>query len=87
MESSWCLDRHKEDSLQHLVLRALPLLLLSPTWPLLKGMVSLLHGLGLYFVPSAFSHIATGIPGPNPRQSHRVYPVYAKEKPHTPARY
>ena len=87
MESSWCLDRHKEDSRQHLALRALPLLLLSPHVAFAERNGSLLHGLGLYFVPSAFSHIATGIPGPNPRQSHRVYPVHAKEKPHTPARY
>lgn len=28
-----------------------------------------------------------GTLGPNPRQSHRLYPVYVKEKLHTPARY
>lgn len=27
----------------------------------------------------------TGIPSSNPRQSHRVHPVHATEKPHTPA--
>lgn len=27
----------------------------------------------------------TGIPSSNPRQSHRIHPVHATEKPHTPA--
>jgi len=44
------------------------------------------HPRGEVFIsPLSFPTIATGIPGPNPGQSHRVHPVHAPEKPHAPA--